>query len=695
MAPQLRPLLLPQLVEEQQQQQQQRIVDHQQQYHYYDDATTAAALPYVSYTNNSSSSDIVSPVTPTFSARGHFRGSSSSSSLDISFTQLSPPHDSPTPPQKQQPQLQQPQQQATQQQQQQQQQQSVPPTLPPLPSSQPLSKRSSKCQLPDVAEEEPYERDDEEDATLVLEHDALGLYSCLCDEPCDHRKSTEKTLINDLMLAATATPDVPDFDYYNDAACLGSDDVDFPVASRQSSASKRPELADLTSTSLTSRLGPRLNASIDRWRSSRRGRSGANHAAAITSPSATDVSVAPSGVPSSRSSSISSPNRGHFGAANTVYGYPSASAYDSVDSFDSFADTDYDLDDAQRAALERDREKASTPLLPPLMTESSVPEPPLQSPLQSPTVAPPCSVTDVFEYQLPAAPHQPHQQQPQQQPPASNFGRPPLNTKPSTSSLRRGFSNTGANPTDLPIGMSDMDMLQEYDEWSDRLGHANFTINPPPYEPVSLDTETMTRFREDWDAARVNYTKHLVRTGENYGETSKIYGLTEAKWAETDGKWRRIHEQAVKQAAGLIPATSTMAAGGGTGTADSTTSPAPAGSRSRGFSTSRAQSRGRGRGRSDSASAILWSMRPSAMSAAATAANSDDAVAAGAEWQRIEDNLPSAVPRMLSAEGKFPSRGDEDIVGPMHRAQVMERSHSEEKYGSKFWRNLAEKVLRR
>jgi hypothetical protein len=41
----------------------------------------------------------------------------------------------------------------------------------------------------------------------------------------------------------------------------------------------------------------------------------------------------------------------------------------------------------------------------------------------------------------------------------------------------------------------------------------------------------------DWNAARGNYMKHLVRTGEHYGATSKIYHLTQKKWEEVEAAW--------------------------------------------------------------------------------------------------------------------------------------------------------------
>ena len=337
---------------------------------------------------------------------------------------------------------------------------------------------------------------------------------------------------------------------------------------------------------------------------------------------------------SSRSSSISSPYRHLPDRSHELpsLATPAMSRYNSIGSIDSLCEA-YDVDTDNTTAIERDRAKATTPLLPPLMTQSPS-RPPPESPLQSPTIAPSSAATEV--QQAAAAP--------------VNFSRPSLSTRPSVSSLRQ---QQGFNGMELPLPLPAI--LQEHDEWSDRLGHANFTITPQPYELEKVDSETITKFRSDWETARVHYTKHLVRTGENYGQTSKIYGLTEAKWAEIEGRWKTSYESAIKQA---IPNTC-----------------------SDGYMvTSRSRSRGRGRGRSGSASASIMG-RPA-----------NDDFFAEMQWQRIEDNLPSAVPRMLDAEGKFPARGDEDIVGPMHRAETMARSHSEEKHGAKFWKNLAEKV---
>lgn len=293
-----------------------------------------------------------------------------------------------------------------------------------------------------------------------------------------------------------------------------------------------------------------------------------------------------------------------------------------------------DIEKAQahkdRSSLERERGLATTPLLPPLMTNPLV-KPPPESPLQSPTIAPPSTTTEVPS------------------PAATQFPRPSLSTKPSISSFRHG-----PNTPDLPIPLPSI--LQEYDEWSDRLGHANFTITPQPYQPDSVNLENLTQLRNDWDLARCNYTKHLVRTGENYGQTSKIYAFTEAKWAETEKQWRSFHDDLIEQIV-------------------ATTNSAPAST-----DTSRSRSRGRGRSRASSGSAAFLGRPPV------------DEVFAGMQWRRLEDGLPSAIPKMLDADGKFPARGDEDIVGPMQRDEVMLRTNSEERKGARFWKHIAGKV---
>ncbi|KFA54370.1 hypothetical protein S40293_04328 [Stachybotrys chartarum IBT 40293] len=553
MSPKLKPLLLPQLVEERRKRESASSPD-------------MTSVFYTTTTNNSSSSDITSPVTPTFSARGHMRYSSSTSSLEL------------------------------------------PPLAQDLPSSpiQPTTKTGAR-QLPDV-QEEPMEREDE----TIRPNNYLGLYSCLCDQPCQHRSSADDVF---------PAPVISDFDFDYDAGFLS--DSDYSVYSQD----KKKRTNELPFLGLTTRIGSRFNG-MNKWKAPRKN-------SFMASPT-TEVSheTAMSRVSSSRESSTSSPYRNFYDRHDATFPPTPAMSYHA-----SSESVVLDLDHDDRASLERDRALAATPLLPPLLTGYPLGKPgPEESPLQSPSIAPSPVANDFPPPSCPSTTH---------------FSRPSLMSKPSVSSLRHGPKSSTELPFALPA------MLQEYDEWSDRLGHANFTITPLPYELDTINSETVTKFCQDWDAARVNYTKHLVRTGENYGQTSKIYALTEAKWAETERRWKTIYTGLARQ----------------TGTMQGFATPSMGASRSR--------SRGRGRGRSTSASAMVMG-RPA-----------NDEIFANMEWRRLDDGTPSVVPRMLEAldaGGKFPGLGDEDIVGPMHRDEVMVRAESEERKSSRFWRNLAGKV---
>lgn len=123
MSPQLKPLLLPQLVEERR-----RFEVHQ---HAPDTGNS-----FVYYTTNSSASDLTTPLTPTFSARGQFRFSSSTSSLEL------------------------------------------PTQLQESPSS-PAQSQTAKHSLPDVQEVQEEHLDRAGYDTLPANQ--LGLYSCLCE----------------------------------------------------------------------------------------------------------------------------------------------------------------------------------------------------------------------------------------------------------------------------------------------------------------------------------------------------------------------------------------------------------------------------------------------------------------------------------------------------------------------------------
>ena len=157
------------------------------------------------------------------------------------------------------------------------------------------------------------------------------------------------------------------------------------------------------------------------------------------------------------------------------------------------------------------------------MTESPFGRSLQPSPLQSPAVAPSSAV------ETPGM--------------GQTYPTPPLSAKASISSFRRGTVSSTYSEVASPIPY----LLDHQDAWSDRLGHANFTIEPRPHTPDRADLATLQAFRADWDLARINYTRHLVRTGEHYGTTSKTYALTEAKWAEIEGEWHRIESDLIQR----------------------------------------------------------------------------------------------------------------------------------------------------
>ena len=189
-----------------------------------------------------------------------------------------------------------------------------------------------------------------------------------------------------------------------------------------------------------------------------------------------------------------------------------------------------DIEKASKEPIDREAH-ASTPLLPPILDLGTKAEP-VQSPLQSPTVADPnrsfsFSSTPASTPQMPGMP------------------TPPLSSKPSISSVHRAFSSQHVTSIDIPsLGMSNVD-----DEWSFKLGHANFIIEPEPYMPDMCDPEACRRMLEDWEQARRNFMKHQVRTGEHYGSTSKTYKLTNQKWTQIDACWKTNYSLAVATAA--------------------------------------------------------------------------------------------------------------------------------------------------
>ena len=201
------------------------------------------------------------------------------------------------------------------------------------------------------------------------------------------------------------------------------------------------------------------------------------------------------------------------------------------------------IEKANRSSEEEDPDNlATTPLLPPLMVAfpAHVADAPVQSPLQSPTIA---AARDSFFVG----------NAPTDNAPLPGLPSPPLSSRPSVSSIHR----QKVAQTTAPSELRPMVVGGPTDEWTNKLGHANFIIYPQPHVPDVLDSEACNKMRADWDMARCNYMKHLVRTGEHYGVTSKIYKLTEEKWADVDLQWKRNSELLVAKAGeGDFPAMS-------------------------------------------------------------------------------------------------------------------------------------------
>ena len=184
------------------------------------------------------------------------------------------------------------------------------------------------------------------------------------------------------------------------------------------------------------------------------------------------------------------------------------------------------LDITNERSHEEEHVQASTPLLPPLLVNLSTRlEEPVQSPLQSPTIAD----TPILQTPSPIC-----------TPQLSMLPSPPLSSRPSIASMRQ----RSRAPTLVPASEIPAIQLREVpdDIWSQKLGHANYTITPEPYAAEDATLEAYQQFREDWDSARANYIKHLARTGEHYGTTSKTYKLTEEKWAVINGQWQSYNK---------------------------------------------------------------------------------------------------------------------------------------------------------
>jgi hypothetical protein len=289
--------------------------------------------------------------------------------------------------------------------------------------------------------------------------------------------------------------------------------------------SKRRRSAESPFATLATRLGTRFPSFTRKWQARREKGNTLSSAEGLAERSCSRAA-------SSRSSSLSNSVRHGFEKVHEpqLPPTPARSIYDEDD--ETAAVLTIDIERANRTTPEREEGLATTPLLPPLMLDASAAKHvPVQSPLQSPSVA---EVMDTSALNSPiATPHQ------------AGIPSPPLSTQPSVSSFHRAQQSRPGHLVQTcdipPIVIADAN-----DEWANKLGHANFTIHPEPYLPEVFDIEACRQLRANWDLARCNYTKHLVRTGEHYGVTSKTYKLTEEKWLQTDALWKKNNDLTIQ-----------------------------------------------------------------------------------------------------------------------------------------------------
>lgn len=310
-----------------------------------------------------------------------------------------------------------------------------------------------------------------------------------------------------------------------------TDDVQMDADWRSNSSLKKHRASDSTLQNLSSRFGTRIPSLSRKWRN----RKGANSSGA--EESSTDLGL--SRANSTRAPSVAGSLTELGGSHDPQLPVTPARSIFNGESEESHLEP-IDIIKANTPQDDEDEEgTATTPLLPPIVAQfpSQMDDVPVQSPLQSPSVAPSPTVAECDSpFSLHNSMH------------TSKFPglpSPPLSSRPSISSFHRQRTLGPLTPSsEIPIFLAD-----SHDEWSIKLGHADFTIIPEPYLPTYSDRSACKRLRSDWDLARRNYTKHLVRTGEHYGATSKIYRLTEEKWGEIEALWKRNHDRCITRAA--------------------------------------------------------------------------------------------------------------------------------------------------
>ncbi|EAU36180.1 conserved hypothetical protein [Aspergillus terreus NIH2624] len=302
-----------------------------------------------------------------------------------------------------------------------------------------------------------------------------------------------------------------------------SSGYDFSDANMDPSHSPKKRRSDSVSTKGLSRIGSRISTISTRFKSKRAsdeldGADGFAAGLRSRTNSSSSAFVTVPGLSMSQVNSIAIPPS----PARTIF----------EERMSESGTQPIDIVKANSQSQDESAPQATTPLLPPFMgdeplcpTASRV-----HSPLQSPSVADMSDeIADVTA---------------QQDGRLAGLPSPPLSTKPSVAS----FSRPRAGTTRTVSGETPTFILSDpNDEWANKLGHANFTIQPEPYVPEVYDLESFHQLRAQWDLAQCNFAKHLVRTGEHYGITSNIYKLTEEKWEAINNEWKRHHEAMVSQ----------------------------------------------------------------------------------------------------------------------------------------------------
>ncbi|KAE8337740.1 hypothetical protein BDV24DRAFT_96068 [Aspergillus arachidicola] len=302
-----------------------------------------------------------------------------------------------------------------------------------------------------------------------------------------------------------------------------SDEYDLTDAGMDIPHSPKKRRSDSVSAKGLSRIGSRISTISNRWKS-RQGSDGFDALDAFSmrsrTNSASSILVGPTIVPVSRVNSATVP--------------PSPTRTIFEEQLSESGALPIDIAKANRHSQDNDdaSPKATTPLLPPFM--GGQPMYPVTSRVHSPLQSP--SVADMSEDAFDGVASRDSR--------LASLPSPPLSTRPSISSFNRPRAST-VRPASVdapPYLLSDPN-----DEWANKLGHANFTIQPEPYVPEVYDLESFRQLRAQWDLAQCNFTKHLVRTGEHYGITSTIYKLTEEKWDCVNSEWKHHHEMMLSQ----------------------------------------------------------------------------------------------------------------------------------------------------